>query len=376
MLGRSSSLAGENGSNRRRFRTGALIAVILLCAALFVNVGCQKKEQKAQKERAVNVRVWTAESRSLRPFVESIGTLNPYEIVNVSSELDGILKTIHVDEGSPVTPGQVIAVIKETDYQLAVEQATAILKQAEAALANAKQEHLRKEALYREELVTKQQFDDIVARLAVARGDVERAVAGLDLAEEKLTKTKIHAPMAGSIKEKKVTAGDYIRNGMLLVSIIRTELLKLTFSVTEKDVGSLRAGQDVSFAVDAFPGREFRGQVKTIYPSLEEKTRSLQVEAVVANTDRGLKPGLFARVTLYTGPAKGAVVVPITALLYDNSTTKLFVAEGDRAKERKVRIGRKYGEFMEIVEGLKAKEIVVTVGQNNLMEGVLVHVAR
>jgi len=376
MLGRSSSLAGENGSNRRRFRTGALIAVILLCAALFVNVGCQKKEQKAQKERAVNVRVWTAESRSLRPFVESIGTLNPYEIVNVSSELDGILKTIHVDEGSPVTPGQVIAVIKETDYQLAVEQATAILKQAEAALANAKQEHLRKEALYREELVTKQQFDDIVARLAVARGDVERAVAGLDLAKEKLTKTKIHAPMAGSIKEKKVTAGDYIRNGMLLVSIIRTELLKLTFSVTEKDVGSLRAGQDVSFAVDAFPGRAFRGQVKTIYPSLEEKTSSLQVEAVVANTDRGLKPGLFARVTLYTGPAKGAVVVPITALLYDNSTTKLFVAEGDRAKERKVRIGRKYGEFMEIVEGLKAKEIVVTVGQNNLMEGVLVHVAR
>ena len=353
-----------------------MILTLLLCVAVSANIGCKKQEQKVTKERAVNVRVWTAETRSLRPFVESVGTLNPYETVNVSSELDGILRTIHVDEGSPVTPGQVIAEIKETDYQLAVGQATAILKQAEAALANAKQEHVRKEALYREELVTKQQFDDIVARLAVAQGDVERAVAGLDLAKEKLTKTKIHAPMAGSIREKKVTAGDYIRNGTLLVSIIRTDLLKLTFSVSEKDVGDLRTGQDVSFAVDAFPGREFRGQVKTIYPSLEEKTRSLQVEAVVANTDRSLKPGLFARVTLYTGPARDTVVVPITALLYDNSTTKLFVAEGDRAKVRKVRIGRKYGEFMEIVEGLKAKEIVVTVGQNNLMEGVLVNVAR
>jgi membrane fusion protein (multidrug efflux system) len=376
MLERTSSFTVENGSNRRRLRAGALIAAVLLCAALFVNVGCKKQEEKVQKERAVNVRVWAAENRPLRPFVESIGTLNPYEMVNVSSELDGILKTIHVDEGSTVTPGQVIAEIKDTDYRLAIEQTTAMLKQAEAALANAKQEHLRKEALYREELVTKQQFDDIVARLAVAQGDVERAVAGLDLAKEKLTKTKIHAPMAGSIKEKKVTAGDYIRNGTLLVSIIRTDLLKLSFSVSEKDVGSLRAGQDVSFAVDAFPGREFRGQVKTIYPSLEEKTRSLQVEAVVANADRSLKPGLFARVTLYTGPARDTVVVPITALLYDNSTTKLFVAEGDRAKERKVKIGRKYGEFMEIVEGLKAKEIVVTVGQNNLMEGVLVNVAR
>ena len=359
-----------------KVRAGAVIMAVLLCAAVSASIGCKKQEQKVQKEQAVNVRVWTAENRPLRPFVESIGTLNPYEMVNVSSELDGILKTIHVDEGSPVTPGQVIAEIKETDYQLAVEQATAILKQAEAALANAKQEHLRKEALYREELVTKQQFDDIVARLAVAQGDVERAEAGLDLAKEKLTKTKIHAPMAGSIKEKKVTAGDYIRNGTFLVSIIRTDLLKLSFSVSEKDVGSLRAGQDVSFVVDAFPGREFRGQVKTIYPSLEEKTRSLQVEAVVPNADKSLKPGLFARVTLYTGPARDTVVVPITALLYDNSTTKLFVAEGDRAKERKVRIGRKYGEFMEIVEGLKAKEIVVTVGQNNLMEGVLVNVAR
>ena len=376
MVGRTSSITREVRSDRQRIRAGSVVMAILLGAGVSLNIGCKKQEQKVVKEPAVNVQVWKAENRPLRSFVESIGTLNPYEIVNVSSELDGILKTIHVDEGSPVTPGQVIAEVNETDYKLAVEQATAISKQAEAALANAKQEHLRKDALYREELVTKQQFDDIVARLAVAQGDVERAVAGLDMAKEKLTKTKIHAPMAGSIKEKKVTAGDYIRNGTFLVSIIRTDLLKLSFTVSEKDVGGLRTGQDVSFAVDAFPGREFRGQVKTIYPSLEEKTRSLQVEAVVANTDRNLKPGLFARVTLYTGPARDTVVAPITALLYDNSTTKLFVVEGDRAKERKVKIGRKYGEFMEIVEGLKEKEIVVTVGQNNLMEGVLVNVAR
>jgi RND family efflux transporter MFP subunit len=376
MLGRTSSLTGENGSDQCRFRAGALIAAILLCAALFVNLGCKKQEQKAQKEKAVNVRVWTAESRSLRPFVESVGTLKPYDEVVVSSELDGILKTIHVDEGSPVTSGQVIAEIKETDYRLAVEQAAAVLKQTEAALANAKLEHQRKEALYREELVTKQQFDDIVARLALTQGDLERAKAGLDLAKERLTKAKIFAPMAGSIKEKKVTQGDYIRNGTFLVSIIRTDLLKLAFSVPEKDVASLREGQDIVFTADSFPGREFRGKVKTLYPNLEEKTRSLLVEAQVVNQGGSLKPGFFTRVTLYTGPVKETVVVPITALLYDNSTTKLFAVEGDRAKERAVKIGRKYGEFMEISEGLKAKETVVTVGQNNLMEGVLVNVAR
>ncbi len=376
MFGRTSSLTGENKSAQRRVRAGAVIMAVLLSAAVSANVGCKKQEQKAAKERVVNVRVWTAESRSLRPFVESVGTLKPYEEVVVSSEVDGILQSIRVDEGSPVSRGQLIAEIKETDYRLAVEQAASALKQAEAALANAKLEHQRKEALYREELVTKQQFDDIVARLALTQGDVERAKAGLDLAKERLTKTKIFAPMAGSVKEKKVTPGDYIRNGTFLVSIIRTDLLKLAFSVPEKDVGSLREGQDILFTVDSFPGREFRGKVKTLYPNIEEKTRSLPVEAQVENHGGSLKPGFFTRVTLYTGPAKNAVVVPITALLYDNSSTKLFTVEGDRAKEKVVKVGRKYGEFMEIAEGLKAKETVVTVGQNNLMEGVLVNVAR
>jgi multidrug efflux pump subunit AcrA (membrane-fusion protein) len=134
-----SSLTGGGRLGRVAHGRRSIVSVFLLCVLVFTTSGCQKKEQTVQKERAVNVRVWTAESRPLRPFVESIGTLNPYEIVNVSSELDGILKAIHVDEGSPVTPGQVIAMIKETDYQLALEQATAILKQAEAARANAKQ---------------------------------------------------------------------------------------------------------------------------------------------------------------------------------------------------------------------------------------------
>ncbi|MBE0557210.1 MAG: biotin/lipoyl-binding protein, partial [Proteobacteria bacterium] len=166
MVGRWSSLTGR----KKEGGFGFVMPVLLLCLFIAATSGCKKQEQKAVKERAVNVRVWTAENRHLRPFVGSIGTLNPYETVNVSSGLDGILKTIHVEEGSSVTPGQVIAEIKETDYRLTLEQATAIVKQAEAALANAKQEHLRKEALYREELVTKQQFDDVVARLAVAQG--------------------------------------------------------------------------------------------------------------------------------------------------------------------------------------------------------------
>ena len=363
---------GEDGGGWH----GGLLVLALVLVLLGLTTACKKQEQKAVKPVMVNVRVWTAEKRSLRPYVEAIGTLNPHDTVTVSSELDGILEAIQVEEGTKIRRGQPIAEIRQMDYQLALEQSTALLRQSQASLENAKLEYDRKAALYREELVTRQQFDDITARLALATADVERAKAARQFAREKLAKATVYAPMDGVVKEKRVTAGDYVRNGSFLVSIIRTDLLKLVFSVSEKEVGALRLGQDVTFGVDAFPGQAFPGQVRMIHPSLEEKTRSLQVEALVPNADGRLKPGFFARVILYTAPARDTVVVPITALLYDSSTTKLFVAEGDRARERKVRLGRKYGEFMEILEGLKAEETVVTVGQNNLMEGALIHVAR
>jgi membrane fusion protein (multidrug efflux system) len=182
--------------------------------------------------------------------------------------------------------------------------------------------------------------------------------------------------MQGFVREKKVTTGDYVRNGSVLMVVIQSNPIKLNFTVPEKDVGKLKIGQDVLFKVDSFPDQEFKGHVRIIYPSLEERTRTLQVEALVPNSDNRLKPGLFAKVTLFTEQARDVIVVPITAILYDNAKVKVFVAEGNVARERVVNIGNKYGEMLEIFEGLKKGETLVVVGQNNLSDGVKIHVAR
>ncbi|MDQ1277004.1 MAG: rane fusion protein multidrug efflux system [Thermodesulfobacteriota bacterium] len=192
----------------------------------------------------------------------------------------------------------------------------------------------------------------------MADGDLERAKAALALAREKLSKTNIYAPIAGSVKEKRTTAGDYVRNGTPLVYLIQTDPIKLNFSVIERDAGKIKVGQDVQFRVDSFPDQEFRGVMKNIYPHLEEKTRSLQAEAVVANPQQLLKPGLFARVILFTGPAKDLVVVPITALLYEGTSVKVFIAENGQAREKQVKTGQKHSEFMEIIEGLQGGRTV------------------
>jgi membrane fusion protein (multidrug efflux system) len=216
----------------------------------------------------------------------------------------------------------------------------------------------------------------VATRLSLAESQCDSAKAGQSLARAKLAKTKVASPLAGIVKEKKVSSGDYVRTGTPLFTIIHTDTLRLNFTVTEQDAAKIKVGQEVSFQVDSAPGKEYRGRVSTIYPHLEEKTRTLLVEALIPNGDHSLKPGLFARVTLYLGPALDTIVIPVNAILYDESKTKIFVVEGNLAQGRDVKIGAKYGDMQEILSGLKEKETVVIVGQNNLAEGVKVNVAR
>jgi RND family efflux transporter MFP subunit len=352
-----------------------LLFVLMITLISLPLVSC-KKEKKVVKETLINVRVQSADKKQIRPYIETTGTLKADEEVTVSSEVDGIVKSIKVEEGYPVGRGILLAEINQIDYVLDERRADAALKQAQASLANAKAEYQRKESLFKEELVTKQQFDDISTRVALAEADLSRAKATLDTSRERLSRTKIYSPLSGMVKEKKVSSGDYVRNGSPLFQLIKIDQLKLTFTVSEKDIAGLKTGQEVVFTVDSFTDKKFKGRVSLIYPNVEERTRTLQAEAIVPNANRLLKPGSFARISIYTAATRDAVVVPLTALMYDNSTISIFVVEGNVAHQRIIKTGGKYGENVEIVEGLKEKEQIVIVGQNNLSEGVKVNVAR
>lgn len=351
---------------------------VFLCSVIISSlvgaVACQKKDTKTLEEKVFNVQTHDVVQKPLKPFIESIGTLNPFEEVTVSAEIEGVIRSVRVEEGSQVSKGMLLAAIDDSDYSLEVKRAEAVFRQAEATLENTKLEFKRKDALYKEELVTKQQYDDVTTRLSLAEAEVERAKASLSLARLKLSKTKITSPLACVIKEKRVSAGDFVRNGTPLFIIIQPNPLKLRFTVPEKDVGRLKINQEVVLRVDGFAGAEFKGRVNIVFPNVEEKTRTLQVEALVPNNNGLLKPGLFAKVILYTAGARDTIVVPVTALLYEAEKVRVFVTEGDRAKERVVKLGSKYGEFMEIIEGVKTGEKVVFMGQQNLSEGAKVSI--
>jgi membrane fusion protein, multidrug efflux system len=353
-----------------------LFLTIFILTASLILTGCVKKETKVEQEKSVNVQVWQTQKKQIQPYLETTGTLKAYEEVTISSEVDGIVKKIMVDEGTPVNVRMLLVEINDVDYLLDLKRSYAALKQSQASLNNAKAEYQRKETLYKEELITKQQFDDIVTKIALAEADSDRAKASLETSREKLSRTKVYSPLTGAVKEKKISVGDYVRNGTPLLQLIKINPLKLNFTISEKDATTIKVGQEVAFTVDSFAAKQFRGRVNLLYPNVEERTRTMQAEALVPNDDHLLKPGFFARTLIYIAPAREVVIVPLTALLYDNEVIHVFVVEGDKAKLRAIKVGGKYGEFVEVLEGLKEKEQIVVIGQNNLSEGVKVNVAR
>ncbi len=365
--------AQGNGNPLKRALT-ALLAVFFIAGSCLLT-GCEKKTA-AKEEKIFNVKTMAVQKQSLRPYIEAVGSLEPSEQVIVSSEVDGALREILVDEGSSVAGGSVLGRISDIDYRLAVQAAEAALGQARANLDNAGTLYGRMEALYGKQAVSRQEYDNTKTRLDVAKEDMERARASLDLARERLGKTAVRAPLTGVVKQRLVNAGDFIKAGQPMVVVIVSDPLKLVFSVPEKDISRLKVNQDVVFTVDPYPRREFTGTLSIIYPSLDERSRMLKAEATVPNRSLELKPGIFSRVRLYTGPARDTIVIPITSVLYEGTRTRVFVLEKEVARERSVRLGGKYGEVMEVLEGLQVSEQLIVVGQNTLTDGVRVNVVK
>ncbi len=352
-----------------------VLIAIFACTALSV-LGCAKKKEETKAEKIINVKTMVIQKQQIRPFIEAVGTLKPNEEVIISPEVSGVIQKILVDEGDSVTNGMELARVNDTDYRLAMQSAEASFKQAEIALSNTKTEYLRKEVLFIQKIISQQEFDIVTMRLNLAQQDLERAKAGFALAKQQFSKTIIRSSLNGRVKEKMFTVGDFARATTPLMTIIQINPLKLAFAVSEKNVGSLKIGQDVIFTVDAFPDKEFKGRLKVIYPSLDERSRTLKAEALVQNPSLQLKPGLFARTKVYTEAEKKAVVIPITSILYEGTATRVFLMEGGRAKEKSIKTGIKYGDMIEVVEGLQGGEKLIIVGQNLLAEGIKVNVVK
>ena len=247
------------------------------------------------------------------------GSLNPVRMIEVGSQISGVLTEIKVDFNSLVKAGEIVAQIDPATYERALSQAEAELANAEAALELAELNYERAWSLHTNSLISKSEFDQQRVNLSQAKAVVRTRKANVDRASVDLNRTTIYAPIDGVVITRRVEAGQTVAASMNAPTlfVIANDLAKMQIeaAVSEADVGGLEEGQSVQFTVDAFPGRSFRGTVQQVRFGATTNQNVVTYTTVVAvdNKDLKLRPGMTANARFITAERKGVLKIPNAA---------------------------------------------------------------
>ncbi len=246
-------------------------------------------------------------------------------------------------------------------------------------LSNTETEYKRKEFLFKEQLLSKQQFDDVTTKLLLAKAMLENAKAVYDVARLQYEYSFIKSPVNGVVSERPLKIGDTTMPGQKIVSVVDPSSLYISASIDEADVGRVSLGQEVRITMDAYLGRTFTGRVIRISPIVTGarlETRTFEVRVSVPEENIIIKPGMSADIEIITGRVTDAIVVPSQAVIEKGLKHFVYVAESGRAKLREVETGLFNWNLTEIKDGLAEGETVIFTPDNpGFKEGVRVKVA-
>jgi membrane fusion protein (multidrug efflux system) len=296
----------------------------------------------------------------VRATLTAVGSLTADERVDITTEIDGRLTEIAFQEGADVAAGDVLFRLDDQAAKAAVLQTSADLGLAEANFARADQ-------LSQQKIGTDKARDE-------TRFALDRARANAEIAKVNLDKTIIRAPFAGRTGLRKVSLGNYVTRGVSLTTLQSIDPLKVDFRLPETELANVAPGNRIAIEVDALPGRRFTGEVYAIDPQVDVNGRAVQLRARIANDDKLLRPGLFARVELVTAERLEAVQVPESAIVSQGRERLVYVVRDGRAQPVKVALGIRVPGRVEVIDGLQRGDVVIVSGQQRLRPGVAVDV--
>ena len=365
---------------------------------------------------AVATQTTPVQRMSVQREVDLSGTLLSPDQAKISSEVAGIIREVRVQLGTEVRAGDMIVRLEPSELKFALDRAESALRQVEAqlgidrvqdkqppaddqiasvrqAMANrddAKAAFERAQQLNGRGLLTKADRDTAETRLKVTEANYQAALdtihslkaslqdrrASYQLAQKKLSDAVIKAPISGSISERLVQPGEFIRENTQVATIVQMSPLKLKTAIQEKNASLIHPGQAVEFDVEAFLNHKFKGKIAYVSPSVDQATRTFAVEAMVDNSDRQLKPGFFAKGVVLTRVDEQVLAVPEDAVSTLAGVSTVYVIENGKARQQQIALGARQNKLVEVTSGLKGDELLATVNLNQLATGVTVTVGK
>jgi HlyD family secretion protein len=296
--------------------------------------GCVPGE--AEEEPAMGLESVTAERREISSSVAATGTIEPITIIDVKSQASGEVLQVPVELGDKVEKGALLVRINPRDVRNAFDQAEADLEVAQARNTIAQRQLERTTSLRDRQVVTEEEFETSMLEAANAKAALVKAETNLELAEDRLNDVTVRAPIDGTIVEKTAEQGQIITSaremtgGTILMRMADLNEVQVRTLVDETDIGSIEPGLGATIRVEAYPDREFRGQVLKVEPQavVEQNVTLFAVLTRIRNEQDLLKPGMNADVEVLIGVREDVLSLPNTAIRMPDEARQLVTALG------------------------------------------------
>lgn len=353
----------------------------ILPVLLLLLAACNKQDPKAAEAKAaaaaakaaepVTVKTATAVERTAERAIAVTGTLLPDETVTVATEVPGRISAIRADFGQAVRKGDVLIELDRTEYDLQVERSRGALNQALARLSlppytgkmvppdttpgvrtataqfeDAKFKYESASKLVKTGDISADRFNELEKAMRARQSALDGArdelrtqwmsvtslEADLKIAEKRRGDTVVRAPFDGVIGEKLISAGQYVKDNMGILRIVKVYPMRLRLEVPEAAANTVKVGTPLTFTTDAAANVSFDAVVRELNPSLDARNRTLTAEARLTKADTRLRPGMFVQVKLVTDRGAKVVTVPRNALYSIAGLTKMFKIENGTAR--------------------------------------------
>jgi membrane fusion protein (multidrug efflux system) len=342
----------------------------LLIAAGLVLAGCEQRSAPASAKAEAPVEVTTVipHRGEIYRTITLPGEVHPLYQVTLFAKVPGYLKTLTVDKGDSVKAGDLIA-----DIEVPELQADKVRHEAEVELATAEFNRISG-------MTSNTMTDEAKRELAVAKGRLSLAKANLEYTTTMLSYTRITAPFAGIVTKRFVDPGAFIPapnaadtpEAAAIINLTDFKTLRMQIPVPETESPHIVKGLPVEFVTDDLPGRRFAGTVTRYYYALNEKTKTMLTEIEMPNPNLELRPGMLFQARIRLERKVDALLVPVAALVKEKSSAYVFMVVSGTAKKVAVLTGFNDGTHVEIVEGIKPGDAVVSAGLQALRDGQIV----
>jgi membrane fusion protein (multidrug efflux system) len=317
-------------------------------------LGQEDTDKSKESEELIPVEVTTIKRGTISDYILLSSNLETEKMADVYSRIQGLVQKIYVNEGDFVKKGQILMTLEADEYKLAEER---------AQLSYLKQESdfERMKAMFNKDLLSKEEFEQ--ARYATQGLEVEWKEAKLNLSY-----TKITAPISGVIGDRLRKPGERIQPVDKLFTVINTDEMIAVVYAPEKELGRVEKSQTAYITSDNIPGERFTASVKRVSPVVDPQSGTFKVTIGVRNKKNKLRVGMFINTHIVTATHQDAILIPKTAIVYENELMNVFVVKDSVAHKINLKVGFQDHEKVEVLADIEEGDKVIVVGQAGLKD--------